>query len=139
MLIKSFLTCEQIRQENTGNFILLGVHRTDIIENHLQGANRWINPCSITALCGLSIDRKKDAGFYIIKATAEGGETISPEITLEVRSDGASFIQLPLVAHIKLSEPCDIVFSIYKKGEPTPLFELGRVSIVDGKKNDKPA
>ena len=93
---------------------------------------RYINPCSITALCGLSIDRKKDAGFYIIKAAAEGGETISPEITLEVRSDGASFIQLPLVAHIKLSGPCDIVFSIFKKGEPTPLFELGRVSIADG-------
>jgi hypothetical protein len=135
MIVKSFVTCEQIRQENSGNFILLGVFRTDVIENNLPEQIRWSQPCLLSALCGLSIDRKKDAGQYTIEAKAEQGETLSPSISLDVRSDGASFIQIPIVAHIKFNAPCDIIFSIFKKGETAPLLELGRMSIVEtGKK-----
>ena len=44
MQVKSFVLCEQIRQENTGKFMLIGVFGTDVIENNIPQENRWNNP-----------------------------------------------------------------------------------------------
>ena len=40
MQVKSFVLCEQIRQENTGKFMLVGVFGTDVIENNISQENR---------------------------------------------------------------------------------------------------
>ena len=67
MKVKSFVLCEQVRQENTGKFMLIGVFGTDAIVNNLPTETRWINPVFLSIFSTLEVDRETDAGLYIVK------------------------------------------------------------------------
>lgn len=131
MLVKSFVLCEQIRQENTGKFMLLGVFGTDTIVNNLPVESRWANPVFFSALFALEIHRETDAGLYSVKVEADNGGVFTPELTLEIKKDGASYLQLPLNIALQLKGPSKVRLNIYRKDSAEHVAEIGRFEVVD--------
>lgn len=131
MLVKSFVLCEQVRIEKNDKFMLLGVFRTDVVINNLPATNRWTNPLFFGALVALKIDRDVDSGLYVIKAEADNGTEITPEQVLDIRKEGASYIQLPVAIALQLKGPSGIRLNLYKKDSMDLVTELGRFTVVD--------
>lgn len=131
MQVKSFVLCEQIRQENTGKFMLLGVFGTDVVVNNMPAADRWKNPLVFGALFALKINREVDAGLYSVKVKANNGTVLSSELTLEIKKDGASYIQLPLNIALLLNGPSEVSLVIYKKDSSDAVAEVGKFSVVN--------
>lgn len=129
MLVKSFVLCEQIRQENTGKFMLLGIFGTDVVVNNMPADTRWQNPLFFSALFALKIDRETDAGFYSVKTETENGTVLSSELTIEIKRDGASYIQLPMNLALQLKGPSEVQIHIYKKDSLELVAEVGRFSV----------
>ena len=131
MLVKSFVLCEQIRQENTGKFMLLGVFGTDTIVNNLPAESRWANPMFFSALFALEIHREKDAGLYSVRVEADNGNVLTPELTLEIKKDGSSYLQLPLNIALQLKGPSKVRLGICRKDSAELVAEIGRFKVVD--------
>lgn len=134
MKVKSFILCEQIRRENTGKFMLIGVFGTETIVNNLPAETRWANPIYLSIFSTLEVDREIDAGLYIVRDEVENGKSLAPEMTLEIKKDGASYFQLPLNIALSLNGPSKVRLNIYKKDSMELVTELGQFSIVDGEK-----
>lgn len=134
MQVKSFVLCEQIRQEINGKFTLIGVFPTETILNNLPAENRWNNPVVFSILSALQINREIDAGFYIVKVEVSNGITLTPELTLEIKKDGASYFQLPMNIAMSLKGPSDVHLNIYRKDSMEFVTELGHFSITEAGK-----
>ena len=134
MQVKSFVLCEQIRQENTGKFMLIGVFGTDVIENNIPQENRWNNPLFFFFYFALKGDRAIDAGFYTVKVEVDNGVVHTPELTLEIKKDGASNLQIPMSIALMLNGPSEIRLNIYRKDSMELVAELGKFSIVNAEK-----
>jgi hypothetical protein len=134
MQVKSFVLCEQIRQENTGKFILLGVFGTDVIENNIPQENRWKNPLFFGVYFALKVDRAVDAGFYTVKVEVDNGVVQTPELTLEIKKEGASNLQIPMSLALLLKGPSEVRLNIYKKDTLELVAEPGKFSIVNAKR-----
>ena len=133
MKVKSFVLCEQIRQENTGKFMLIGVFGTDAIVNNLPAETRWINPVFLSIFSTLEVDRETDAGLYIVKDEVDNGKSLVPEMTLEIKKDGATHFPLPLNVGLLLKGPSNVRLNIYKKDTMELVAELGRFSVIEPK------
>lgn len=131
MQVKSFVLCEQIRQENTGKFMLLGVFGTDVVVNNMPADDRWKNPLVFGALFALKIDREVDAGLYSVKVETNNGMVLSSDLTLEIKKDGASYIQLPMNIALLLKGPSEVSLVIYKKDSPEVVAEVGKFSVLN--------
>ncbi len=131
MQVKSFVVCEQIRQENTGKFMLIGVFGTNTIVNNLPADKRWVNPIFLSIFSAIEVDRKTDAGMYIIKDEVDNGISLVPEMALEIKKDGASYIQLPISTALSLKGSSNIRLNIYKKDSMEFVTELGHFSVVE--------
>ena len=134
MQVKSFVLCEQIRQENTGKFMLIGVFGTDVIENNIPQENRWNNPLFFGVYFALKVDRAIDAGFYTVKVEVDNGVVHTPELTLEIKKDGVSNLQIPMSIALMLNGPSEIRLNIYRKDSMELVAELGKFSIVNAEK-----
>ncbi|MBO7550182.1 MAG: hypothetical protein J6T62_05420 [Fibrobacter sp.] len=134
MQVKSFVLCEQIRQENTGKFILLGVFGTDVIENNIPQENRWKNPLFFGVYFALKVDRAVDAGFYTVKVEVDNGVVQTPELTLEIKKEGASNLQIPMSLALLLKGPSEVRLNIYKKDTLELVAEPGKFSIVNAER-----
>lgn len=131
MQVKSFVVCEQIRQENTGKFMLIGVFGTNTIINNLPADKRWVNPVFLSIFSAIEVDRETDSGLYIIKDEVDNGVSLTPEMILEIKKDGASYIQLPLTTTLSLKGSSNIRLNIYKKDSMEFVAELGRFSVIE--------
>ena len=131
MQVKSFIVCEQIRQENTGKFMLIGVFGTNTIVNNLPADKRWVNPVFLSIFSAIEVDRETDSGLYIIKDEVDNGLSLAPEMVLEIKKDGASYIQLPLTTTLSLKGSSNIRLNIYKKDSMEFVAELGRFSVIE--------
>lgn len=131
MQVKSFVLCEQIRQENTGKFMLLGVFGTDVVVNNMPSAERWKNPLFFGSLFALKINRETDAGLYSVKVETDNGTVLSSELTLEIKKDGASYIQLPMNVALLLKGPSEVHINIFKKDSLELVAEVGRFSVLN--------
>lgn len=134
MKVKSFVLCEQIRQENTGKFMLIGVFGTDTIVNNLPVGTRWANPVFLSIFSTLEVNRETDAGLYIVRDEVDNGKSLAPEMTLEIKKEGASYFHLPLNIALSLKGPSKVRLNIYKKDTMELVTELGRFAIADGEK-----
>lgn len=114
MLVKSFVLCKQIRQENTGKFMLLGVFGTDTIVNNQPVESRWANPMFLSALFAMEIHRETDASLYSVKVEADNGGVLTPELTLEIKKEDASYLQFPLNIALQLNGPSKVRLNIYR-------------------------
>lgn len=134
MQVKSFVLCEQIRREDSGKFMLLGVFGTDVIVNNLPTETRWANPLLFSSLFALKIDRAVDAGLYLVKAEVNNGIVLTQELTLEIKSDGASYLQLPMNFALKLNGPSEVRLNIFKKDTLELVAELGQFTVINSEK-----
>lgn len=131
MKVKSFVLCEQIRQENTGKFMLIGVFGTNTVVNNISAETRWINPVFLSIFSTLEVDRETDAGLYIVKDEVDNGKSLVPEMTLEIKKDGASYFPLPLNVGLSLKGPSNVRLNIYKKDTMELVAELGSFSVIE--------
>jgi hypothetical protein len=70
-----------------------------------------------------------NAGFYSVKTETENGTVLSSELTLEIKRDGASYIQLPMNLALQLKGPSEVQIHIYKKDSLELVAEVGRFSV----------
>jgi len=58
----------------------------------------------------------------------------TPELTLEIKKDGASNLQIPMSIALMLNGPSEIRLNIYRKDSLELVAELGKFSIVNAEK-----
>ena len=80
------------------------------------------------------MDRAIDAGFYTVKVEVDNGVVHTPELTLEIKKDGASNLQIPMSIALMLNGPSEIRLNIYGKDSMELVAELGKFSIVNAEK-----
>ena len=80
------------------------------------------------------MDRAIDAGLYTVKVEVDNGVVNTPELTLEIKKDGASNLQIPMSIALMLNGPSEIRMNIYRKDSMELVAELGKFSIVNAEK-----
>lgn len=131
MQLESKVLCEEFRQEVNGKYMLLGVYRSVVVVNNFPKERRWLEPMRWCFFAGVNLDRKKDAGRYVIRSISESGNSCMPDIPLEIKADGDDFVQLPIRVIMNMKEAGEIVINIYKEGSEEVYFELGRIFVRD--------
>ena len=92
------------------------------------------NPLFFGVYFALKVDRAIDAGFYTVKVEVDNGVVHTPELTLEIKKDGASNLQIPMSIALMLNGPSEIRLNIYGKDSMELVAELGKFSIVNAEK-----
>ena len=73
------------------------------------------------------MDRAIDAGLYTVKVEVDNGVVNTPELTLEIKKDGASNLQIPMSIALMLNGPSEIRLNIYRKDSMELVAELGKI------------
>ena len=80
------------------------------------------------------MDRAVDAGFYTVKVEVDNGVVQTPELTLEIKKEGASNLQIPMSLALLLKGPSEVRLNIYKKDTLELVAEPGKFSIVNAER-----
>lgn len=70
-------------------------------------------------------------GLYSVKVETNNGMVLSSDLTLEIKKDGASYIQLPMNIALLLNGPSEVSLVIYKKDSPEVVAEVGKFSVLN--------
>lgn len=127
----SFVVCEQIRKEESGKFILLGVFTSNRIHNNAPIDLRWKQLYAFSFLVAISLNRQTDTGSYYVQLRILNKNEQTTIMHLDIKAEGNDYFCFPLSVLIAFTGPDTAILEIIRENDKTQSMEVGRFEFID--------